>query len=74
MSCQNMPCICRGVLVLDGKMDSHVVEVGLFLDGAPLGFLRRRLFLEPIVELLLQTKVVKAVKFYELSFVGVYVH
>ena len=62
------------VLVLDGKMDSHVVEVGLFLDGAPLGFLRRRLFLEPIIELLLQTKVVKAVKFDELSLVGVYVH
>ena len=51
-----------------------MVEVGLFLDGAPLGFLRRRLFLEPIVELLLKTKVVKAVKFDELSLVGVYVH
>ena len=51
-----------------------MLEVGLFLDGAPLDFLRGRLFLEPIFELLLKTKVVKAVKFDELSLVGVYVH
>ena len=64
----------HNVLVLNGKVDSHVVEVSLFLDSAPLGLLGSSLFLKPVVQLLLKTKVVEAVQFDKLTLVGVYVH
>ncbi len=55
-------------------MSAHVVEVGFFLDCAPLDFLRWGLLFEPTVQFLLKTEVVKTVKFDEFSLVSVYVH